>query len=148
MPMVLIAPLFLIVAGPPIAGAITDFCHKHPNPFCEDMGKVKRDIIDMSDVPKLNVERAAVGPCNIPMYNFDLCRDQLKSQTIQVVSSIPSPGVGRFDNIPPACMNLASVLGGSCTGEGPRPTPCGSACMQYSGLTDKQMAQLSRALSR
>jgi hypothetical protein len=55
--------------------------------------------------------------------------------------------VARFDNIPPACMNLASVLGGSCTGTSARPTPCGSACMQYTSLTDEQMAFLSRALN-
>jgi hypothetical protein len=52
----------------------------------------QRDVIDLSDVPKVNVERQAVGPCNIPMYNFDLCHDQVNSQTVKVVSSIPSPG--------------------------------------------------------
>ena len=55
--------------------------------------------------------------------------------------------VGKFDNVPPACMNLAVALSGSCTGEGPRPTPCGSACMQYSGLSDDQFRQLSSYLS-
>lgn len=90
--MVVVIPFFFLIAGPPISGAIRDFCHKFPNPTCDGIDNAKRDIIDMSDVPKLNVERAAVGPCNIPMYNFDLCRDQVKSQTIQVVSSIPSPG--------------------------------------------------------
>ncbi|KFX88471.1 hypothetical protein O988_09009 [Pseudogymnoascus sp. VKM F-3808] len=146
--------LIVGLGAPTIGGAIRTLCTEIPSPFCS--GKTtrstiymgKRDIIDLSDIPKLNVERRAdVGPCNIPKYNFDICHDQVKAQTIQVVSSIPSPGVGRFDNIPPACMNLASVLGGSCTGEGPRPTPCGSACIQYTGLSDKQMYYLSRALN-
>ncbi|KFX89846.1 hypothetical protein V490_06782 [Pseudogymnoascus sp. VKM F-3557] len=134
-----------------VGGSVGSWCREHPGPGCakrSTIGMGKRDVIDLSDIPKVNVERRAdVGPCNIPMYNFDLCHDQVNSQTVKVVSSIPSPGVARFDNVPPACMNLASVLGGSCTGEGARPTPCGSACMQYSGLTDTQMAYLSRALN-
>lgn len=107
MPIMTVGPL-LILIGPSLIGGVVELCRRHPNPFCIDIdGNVKRDIIDMgdvpklnverdsidmSDVPKLNVERAAVGPCNIPMYNFDLCRGQVKSQTIQIVSSIPSPG--------------------------------------------------------
>ncbi len=54
--------------------------------------------------------------------------------------------MARFDDIPPACMNLASALAGSCTGEGIRPTPCGSACMEYTGLSSEQMANLARVL--
>ncbi|OBT72900.1 hypothetical protein VF21_07759 [Pseudogymnoascus sp. 05NY08] len=133
-----------------VEGPVARWCSNHPGPICAKRSTIdigKRDVIDMSDVPKLNVERQAVGPCNIPKYNFDLCRDQIKSQTVRIVSSIPAAGVARFDNIPPACMNLASVLGGSCTGTGARPTPCGSACMQYTSLTDNQMATLSRALN-
>ncbi|KFY48746.1 hypothetical protein V495_01064 [Pseudogymnoascus sp. VKM F-4514 (FW-929)] len=144
MPVLILIDVFAFVgltAGA-IGGSIGGWCQAHPGPGC-----AKRSTIDLSDVPKVNFERQEVGPCNIPKYNFDLCHDQLQAQTIQVVSSIPSPGVARFDNIPPACMNLASVLGGSCTGEGARPTPCGSACMQYTGLTDTDMANLSRALN-
>lgn len=44
-------------------------------------------------------------------------------------------------------MNLAVVMSGSCTGEGTRPTPCGSACMQYTGLSEDQMRTLSSYLS-
>ncbi|OBT70314.1 hypothetical protein VE03_00048 [Pseudogymnoascus sp. 23342-1-I1] len=151
--LVVIEVLVLVGLSSEIGGTVSNWCSAHPGPFCGtrrtsrtiDMGK--RDVIDMGDVPKLNVERQAVGPCNIPKYNFDLCRDQVKSQTARVVSSIPVAGEARFDNIPPACMNLAAVLGGSCTGTGARPTPCGSACMKYTSLTDEQMSYLSRALN-
>ncbi len=44
-------------------------------------------------------------------------------------------------------MNLAVALSGSCTGDGPRPIPCGSACMQYQGMSADQMRQLSSYLS-
>lgn len=79
-----------------IGGPIIVWCSEHPGPGCaakrSTIGIGKRDVIDMSDVPKLNVERQAVGPCNIPKYNFDLCHDQVKSQTVRVVSSIPAAG--------------------------------------------------------
>lgn len=78
-----------------VGGSVGSWCREHPGPGCAkrstiDMGK--RDVIDLSDVPKLNVERQAVGPCNIPKYNFDLCHGQVKSQTVRVVSSIPAAG--------------------------------------------------------
>jgi hypothetical protein len=44
-------------------------------------------------------------------------------------------------------MNLAVVMSGSCTGDGPRPVPCGSACIQYVGISDEQMGQISSQLN-
>jgi hypothetical protein len=91
--------IFVGLAGHTVSGAISSFCHDHPNFFCtghfrrDTIDMDKRNIIDLSDVPKLNVGiRADVGPCNIPKYNFDQCHDQVKAQKIQVTSSIPSPG--------------------------------------------------------
>ncbi|KLU88305.1 hypothetical protein MAPG_07292 [Magnaporthiopsis poae ATCC 64411] len=113
------------------------------------------DIVGMAEVPTLNVRledsdrrehrRNLVGLCGVPQYNFDMCKDQL-AKGKKVESSIPSKGVAKFVNIPPACMNLAVVLSGSCTGEGTRPVPCGSDCIQYTGLNDQQMMFLSKAL--
>jgi hypothetical protein len=54
--------------------------------------------------------------------------------------------VAQFDSVPPACMNLVVALSGSCTGEGPRPVPCGSACIQYHGITDDKMREISSYL--
>ncbi|EJT73731.1 hypothetical protein GGTG_07587 [Gaeumannomyces tritici R3-111a-1] len=113
------------------------------------------DIVGTAGVPALEARledsdrreqrRNLVGLCGVPQYNFDMCKDQL-AKGKQVMSSIPSKGVAKFVNIPPACMNLAVVLSGSCTGEGTSPVPCGSDCMQYTGLNDQQMMFLSKAL--
>ncbi|KEZ43663.1 Uncharacterized protein SAPIO_CDS4272 [Scedosporium apiospermum] len=103
-------------------------------------------LSDGEPVPAAIIERQDVGPCNVPMYNFDICHDQIANQAANIWSSIPAPGVAQFDNVPPACMNLAVVLSGSCTGEGTNPVPCGSACIQYTGLSDEQFAALSMAL--
>ncbi|KAE9365916.1 hypothetical protein N431DRAFT_472501 [Stipitochalara longipes BDJ] len=144
MPIVEIAHIIEILGyGGAIGGSVAHWCKHH---HC------KRDvdvpIIDTESVPKMVVwSRAAVGPCNIPTYNYDMCHSQLKGQTIQVESSIPATGVAQFDNVPPACMDIAGALGGSCTGENPRPTPCGSACMRYTGLSDDQMNTLANALN-
>ncbi|PGH18055.1 hypothetical protein AJ79_00682 [Helicocarpus griseus UAMH5409] len=73
------------------------------------------------------------------MHNFDLCREQLSTPEKKVIETSPSDSVVEFENIPPACMNLASALEGSCTTEEAHPTPCGSACLQYAGLTDEQI---------
>ncbi|KAK8044994.1 hypothetical protein PG993_005018 [Apiospora rasikravindrae] len=82
--------------------------------------------------------RADVGPCNVPLYNFQQCHDALVG--VKVASSIPEAGVAQFDNVPAPCMDLSTVLVGGCTGADPRPTPCGSACIKYTGLTDDQLA--------
>jgi hypothetical protein len=147
-----------------IFGTVNDWCSKNPR-RCNS-------VYNSSYVGNMNIARQEVGLCGVPAYNFDICRDQL--QGVQVISSVPSEGgkinyypsyqfmtsysyliknnlalslkVAQFDNIPPGCMNLAVVLSGSCTGEGTHPVPCGSACMQYTGLSDEQMAALSRTL--
>ncbi|OAA54530.1 hypothetical protein SPI_08776 [Niveomyces insectorum RCEF 264] len=106
----------------------------------------RRELLNLDSVPRANVGRDDVGPCNVPMYNFYQCRDELHSQGQPVVTSTPAQGVAQFDNIPPACMDLAGVLAGTCTGVEIRPTPCGSACMQYTGLSSDQMRQLALTL--
>ncbi|KAL0471043.1 hypothetical protein QR685DRAFT_572068 [Neurospora intermedia] len=146
MPIIAIAHVVevLMFAGV-FAGTISDYCRKHPGRGCVN----KRDLMtELASAPILNV-RQDVGPCNVPRYNFDICNGQLHDQAnrgIRVQTSIPSAGVGQFDNVPPACMNLAVALSGSCSGDGPRPTPCGSACLQYTGLSDDQFRQLSSYL--
>ncbi|KAI0976108.1 hypothetical protein F4678DRAFT_482347 [Xylaria arbuscula] len=101
----------------------------------------------MDSAPKTRVERQDVGRCNVPQYNFNHCHDQLASVT--VVSSTPAAREARFDSVPPACMDLASVLMGSCPGgNGASIIPCGSACLHYTGLTDPDFGALSNALSK
>jgi hypothetical protein len=48
----------------------------------------------------------------------------------------------QFDNVPAYCMNLANVLVGDGSG-GPYALPCGSACLQYTGLTLEEFNELA-----
>ncbi|ETS79290.1 hypothetical protein PFICI_09143 [Pestalotiopsis fici W106-1] len=120
-----------------IGGSMGGWCALHCPP--RDIGQ-----LISTDTP-VNSPGDGVGPCNVPQYNFDMCRDAVKN--IQVTSSNPRPGVAQFDNVPFQCMDLVTVLAGSCDGEGARPVPCGSACVQYTGLTDAQMGSLSLSLN-
>ncbi|KAI1135603.1 hypothetical protein F5Y05DRAFT_415944 [Hypoxylon sp. FL0543] len=107
-----------------------------------------RDIVNAQPIPKLSLferNNPDVGPCGVPMYNFDMCADSLDGVTI--LSSIPGLGQAQFDNVPPACMVLSTVLSGACDQSlGPGPTSCGSACLLYTGLTDEDLNNIKQAL--
>ncbi|KAI0117636.1 hypothetical protein F4776DRAFT_274659 [Hypoxylon sp. NC0597] len=142
MPFAFLPEIFIGVMGASsIGGEVANWCHHHRGyPGC-----VKRSVLDIDSVPKMELfPRQATGACGVPKYNFDLCHDQLQGVTVS--SSIPKSGQAQFDKVPPACMDLVTVLSGSCTGSSPRPTPCGSACVVYSGLTDDDYARISKAL--
>ncbi|KAI0376500.1 hypothetical protein F5Y04DRAFT_266182 [Hypomontagnella monticulosa] len=85
--------------------------------------------------------------CGVPKYNFDLCSQEMKD--VKIITSTPGPGQARFDNIPPACMVLSTVLTGACdpASPGPLPVPCGSACLSYSDITDEQIDEVMKSLS-
>ncbi|KAK4076962.1 uncharacterized protein Triagg1_3929 [Trichoderma aggressivum f. europaeum] len=140
MPIALIADIIATIglgAGA-IGGSVISYCSDHPGPGC-----VESRGIGMN----LRLFDSRVGPCNVPMYNFIQCHDQLQSQSTGVIGTVVSAGTVQFDNIPPACMNLNAVLIGTCGGTGPRPEPCGSACMKYIGLSDAQLRLLSKSLN-
>jgi hypothetical protein len=125
--------IILAMHGAIFAGAIAGWCHHHPGPGC-----ASQTDLDLIKVAAVNMKHDDVGPCGVPQYNYDMCNGQVTSQGVSVYSSIPLPGVAQFDNIPPACMDLTVVLSGSCSGDGARPIPCGSACKQYQGPSDDQ----------
>lgn len=56
-----------------------------------------------------------------------------REKNFQAGSFIYSTGI-RIVNLPPSCMNLATVLDGDAVG-GPVPQPCGSACLLYDNLS-------------
>ncbi|KAI0890862.1 hypothetical protein F4806DRAFT_501593 [Annulohypoxylon nitens] len=107
-----------------------------------------RNIIDIESVPRANIvsrKDPREGPCGVPQYNFDLCGKSLHSVAIK--SSSPGLGEAQYDNVPPTCMVLSTVLSGKCVmSEGPRPVPCGAACLLYTGVTDEDLDHLNRAL--
>ena len=91
---------FVGVGGGVIGGAVADWCIHHPGPGCVG-GNVKgphgggpgmKDLKGFDpDVPVVKTD-SEVGPCGVPRYNYDLCHDQIKTQSKKVVSSIPSKG--------------------------------------------------------
>ncbi|KAI1073702.1 hypothetical protein F5B20DRAFT_586975 [Whalleya microplaca] len=147
MPIVALAEVVsFAILGSSVGGSVGSYCHD--NPGVSGCVNSKRDILNLSSIPRMVVntaKRQDVGPCNVPKYNFDQCHDQAVSAGI--TSSIPTAGEARFDNVPPACMDLAGVLTGSCGGDGPRVDPCGSACLHYTGLADTDFAKISNALN-
>ncbi|KAI1413023.1 hypothetical protein F5Y13DRAFT_189824 [Hypoxylon sp. FL1857] len=142
MPLFFLPEIVIAVLGASsVGGEVASWCYDYP----DYSDCVERSVLDIDSKPKYMLfPRQATGSCGVPQYNFDLCHDQL--QGITVMSSIPGQGQAQFDNVPPACMDLVTVLSGSCTGSSPRPTPCGSACVVYSGLTDDDFARISKAL--
>ncbi|KAI0409481.1 hypothetical protein F4802DRAFT_544171 [Xylaria palmicola] len=91
------------ILGSAIGGSVGGYCASHPGVAgCIQ----KRDILYNGDVPHMRVQRQAdVGPCNVPQYNFDQCRDQLAGTHVD--SSTPNLG-GEFTN--PVFTNYQRVL--------------------------------------
>lgn len=99
-------------------------------------------------------------PAGVSQHSWDLCQGQLNgahvhfSGTNNCKSQIAPDETRltitvRLDGLPPACMDLATVLTGDPTQEGgPVPTPMGSAAIQYSDLTKDEWIQVAKALNK
>ncbi|KAJ6121972.1 hypothetical protein N7512_004437 [Penicillium capsulatum] len=109
-------------------------------------------------------------PDGIPQYNWDQCKDQLKGAHVSLKGLEPkgtqaqkdypeslnpafhayllTPASGvRVDGVPPACMNLATVIAGQPSQDGgPVPIPMGSDSLQYNDLSDDNLRQLGQNL--
>lgn len=85
------------------------------------------------------------APEGIPQHNWDDCyNDALEAQI-----TINGPGEDnriKVEGLPPSCMTLSTVLDGDTEG-GPVPTPCGSACIEYSGMTPDEYEQIRGQLN-
>ncbi|KAL4744287.1 hypothetical protein BDW72DRAFT_199744 [Aspergillus terricola var. indicus] len=85
-------------------------------------------------------------PAGVSQESFQQCQDQLGTTGTVQLSGLEPDGV-RVDNVPPACMNLATVITGNPTQEGgAMPIVMGSASLEYHGLTQDELAQLGEAL--
>ena len=73
------------LGGGAIGGSVAGWCSHNPGHGCVS----KRDVLDAVETI---IERDDVGPCNVPMYNFDQCHQQVEAQTVQVTSSTPEDG--------------------------------------------------------
>ncbi|KAJ5341498.1 hypothetical protein N7541_010622 [Penicillium brevicompactum] len=86
-------------------------------------------------------------PPGVSQESFDQCQDQLKGDGVHVTISGSTPDTVHVEGVPPACMNLATVLTGNPTQEGgPVPTPMGSDSLDYSGVSEDDLRQLGQTL--
>ncbi|KAB8220824.1 hypothetical protein BDV33DRAFT_203032 [Aspergillus novoparasiticus] len=79
---------------------------------------------------------------SFPQPAGDLCNDQLKDVTVEFIPT--GPGAFRIDNVPPACMTLATLfLDGP---DSPVPIPLSSASLGFSGIDDDELQRLQAIL--
>ncbi|KNG88680.1 hypothetical protein ANOM_003089 [Aspergillus nomiae NRRL 13137] len=79
---------------------------------------------------------------SFPQPAGDLCNDQLKGVTVEFIPT--GPGGFRIDNVPPACMTLATLF---LEGPGsPSPIPLGSASLGFSNISDDGLQRLQAIL--
>lgn len=87
MPIGIIADLATVLGlGGAVGGSVGHWCSKHPSSH----GCVHSHEARM--IQPLGQFGAGVGLCNVPLYNFAQCHDQLKSQGTQVIGSVLSEG--------------------------------------------------------
>ncbi|KAI0386661.1 hypothetical protein F5Y04DRAFT_275112 [Hypomontagnella monticulosa] len=85
------------------------------------------------------------APAGVPQYNFDDCYHDALNAQITVTGPISDNHI-RIEGLPPTCMVLSTVLDGNTDG-GPTPTPCGSACIEYSGMTPDEYENIRQILN-
>ncbi|KAE8143993.1 hypothetical protein BDV38DRAFT_277056 [Aspergillus pseudotamarii] len=79
---------------------------------------------------------------SFPQPAGDLCNGQLKDVTVEFIPT--GPGAFRIDNVPPACMTLATIfLDGP---DSPDPVPLGSTSLGFSSISDDEPQRLQAIL--
>ncbi|KAF2142811.1 uncharacterized protein K452DRAFT_307727 [Aplosporella prunicola CBS 121167] len=105
----------------------------------------------------LNDLRARSLPAGVSQQSFDTCVQQIVDQhskqgiSVQVYTTGNSNSTAtasvRADNVPAACMNLATVLSGNPTQQGGAiPIPMGSSSLEYLNLSKAEFKELKSAL--
>ncbi|KAE8348155.1 hypothetical protein BDV28DRAFT_153168 [Aspergillus coremiiformis] len=79
---------------------------------------------------------------SFPQRAGDLCKDQLNSVSVEFKAN--GPGSIRIDNVPPACMTLATLF--LPDSERSPPIPLGSASLGFSGLSDDDLQDIQTLL--
>ncbi|KAI2625905.1 hypothetical protein GGR54DRAFT_522052 [Hypoxylon sp. NC1633] len=95
--------------------------------------KVVRDISSQLDTRDSQVPGPPPAPQGIPQNNWNDCYHDALNAKITVNGPINDNHI-RVDGLPQTCMVLSTVIDGNTNG-GPTPTPCGTACIEYSGMT-------------
>ena len=97
--------------------------------------EIEAELAARQDVPG-----PGPAPVGIPQHNWDDCYNQALNAHITVTGPIGDNHI-RVEGLPPTCMTLATVLDGNTSG-GPVPIPCGSACIEYTGMTPEAFEQI------
>ncbi|KAI2638976.1 hypothetical protein GGS26DRAFT_587747 [Hypomontagnella submonticulosa] len=85
------------------------------------------------------------APEGVPQYNIDNCYNDALNAKVTVTGPIGDNHI-RIEGLPSTCMVLSTVLDGNTDG-GPTPTPCGSACIEYSGMTPDEYENIRQTLN-
>ncbi|KYG41772.1 hypothetical protein M433DRAFT_137776 [Acidomyces richmondensis BFW] len=90
-------------------------------------------------------------PAGVSQADIDQCTQELNSQYNEQGLAVniyhTSDTSVRVDNVPPACMDLATVLTGEpAQAGGPIPIPMGSSSLEYENMSVKDLEALSSAL--
>lgn len=72
------------------------------------------------------------APVGVPQHNWDDCYNEALSSHITITGPIGDNHI-RAEGVPPTCMTLATVIGG--TAGQAIPIPCGSNCMEWTNMT-------------
>ncbi|KAI9923916.1 hypothetical protein ASPWEDRAFT_170451 [Aspergillus wentii DTO 134E9] len=87
-------------------------------------------------------------PAGVSQESVDQCTQQINAQKDPVHVYDTGDDSARADNVPAACMNLATVLlKEPAQAGGPVPTTMGSSSLEYHGLSAQDKKDLQQALS-
>ena len=97
--------------------------------------EIQTEIEARQDVPG-----PGPAPEGIPQHNWDDCYNDALKAHITINGPVGDNHI-KIEGLPPTCMTLATVLDGKTDG-GPVPTPCGSACIEYSGMSPDEFEEI------
>ncbi|KAM7211785.1 hypothetical protein V8F06_012822 [Rhypophila decipiens] len=151
MPILSIIPAVVVGTGGVIAGAAAKAACGAVRAVARARGKQVHKAQEHGDDCEGHGVFMAVHPqvttnpldiCGVSDDYFDVCSHQIGHQVIrgvQITASTPSLGEARYDNVPPACIDLVVIMTNTCGGGGPSPQPCGPACIHYTDLSPEQL---------
>ncbi|KAK2774465.1 hypothetical protein CKAH01_03698 [Colletotrichum kahawae] len=102
-----------------------DAIHYARNMAREVAAEIAADMEKRQDGP-------GAAPVGVPQHNWDDCYNEALASHITITGPIGDNHI-RAEGVPPTCMTLATVIGGTAVQA--IPIPCGSACMEWTNMT-------------
>lgn len=116
----------------------TGNCSRRRRAAATHAEKVAREI--EAELAARQAPGAGPAPVGVPQHNWDDCYNDALNAQITINGPVGDNHI-QIEGLPPTCMVLATVLDGKTNG-GPVPIPCGSACIEYSGMTPEEYEQI------